>query len=177
MWEFQKLLLEDIRTARDYGKEQPSHFALRTIIRTSAAYIEGTVYQLRLVCLAANEDCPHLFSNEEIIALKEKTVVLDKKGKVKLKDSYQKIQQSIIFTFSSFAKLHGVDFKPDTSNHRWESLGAFFKIRNLLMHPKQLSDFIITEETNRKSIEAVSWFQENLKSLYRKCEAAEAESK
>jgi hypothetical protein len=85
MWEFQKLMLEDIATSKNKGVEDPSQFSLRTNIRTSSAYIEGTIYQLRLVCTAASEDVPQFFSESEILLLKEKSVSLDSKGKVKEK--------------------------------------------------------------------------------------------
>ncbi|WP_444900359.1 hypothetical protein ACJJIX_00110 [Microbulbifer sp. VAAC004] len=76
---FQTLLLEDIRAARNFALNKPTPYACRTLYRTTAAYIEGVVYQLRLVCLAALEDDPTIYSPSEILALKEKTVILKKK--------------------------------------------------------------------------------------------------
>lgn len=177
MWDFQSLMLEDIRTARDYGLNNPTHYALRTILRTSAAYIEGTIFQLRLVCLAASEDSPGIFSVNEILALREKSIFLNKKGEVEEKDSFQKLQPSILFTFSIFAKLHDIEFNPNISDHRWCSLYKFFGFRDSLMHPKKKEDFEITEEKNKISIEAVSWFHDNLKALYRACEEADKKSR
>ncbi|WP_444905960.1 hypothetical protein ACJJIR_15070 [Microbulbifer sp. SSSA008] len=174
MWQFQSLLLEDIRAARDIARNDPTPFSLRTIYRTSAAYIEGTLYQLRLVCLAALEDVPTIFNYQEILALKEKTVLLNSKGKLEEKDQFQKLKPSILFLFSCFAKLHSIHFSPNISDHRWDSLGKFFELRNSLMHPKSISDFEIDEFKNTVSLEAVSWFNENLQKLFRECESAEA---
>lgn len=170
MNEFQALMLEDIRCARDFGLQNPTHFALRTILRTSAAYIEGTVYQLRLVCLAASEDNPSIFSPDEFMALKEQVVTLSDTGTTKRRDSFQKIQPSILFTFSMFAKIHDMDFEPNRVDHRWGSLRRFFTIRNSLMHPKNIDDFEITDEKNKLAREAVGWFRENLAELFRFCE-------
>lgn len=176
MWEFQQLLLADIQAARDFARKEPTHFALRTIYRTSAAYIEGVVYQLRLVCLAALEDVPSIYNPSEITALREKTIILTNQGKLEEKDSFQKLKPSILFLFSCFAKLHNMEFSPNTSDHRWESLDKFIALRNSLMHPKSKSDFEIDDPKNKISIEAVSWFHDNLKNLYRQCEAADAAS-
>lgn len=172
MWEFQKLMLEDIAISKYKGKEDPSQFALRTNIRTSSAYIEGTIYQLRLVCTAASEDAPQLFSESEILLLKEKSVSLDSKGKVKEKDSFQKPIASVLFLFSLFSRIHNIEFKPNLSDHKWDSFQKFFKVRNDLMHPKNLLDFEIDEKKNMTCVEAVVWFNENLKALYRECEKA-----
>lgn len=174
MCQFQSLLLDDIKSARDFALKEPTQFALRTIYRTSAAYMEGVVYQLRLVCLASLEDIPTIYSPDEVIALREKSIVLTNKGTLEEKDSFQKLKPSILFLFSCFAKLHNIKFIPDTSDHRWESLGKFIELRNSLMHPKSASDIEIDDFKNKVSVEAVSWFQDNLKNLYRKCEAADA---
>jgi hypothetical protein len=173
MWNFQSLMLEDIRMAKELELKYPTDFALRTIFRTSAAYIEGTIYQLRLVCLAAAEDVPHLFSSNEMMSLKEKTVYLNSRGVIEEKDSFSKILPSILFTFSSFAKLHSIEFKPNTGDHRWNSLRDFFSIRNALMHPKSQHEFKITKDKNKMGIDAVTWFDENFKALLRACEKAD----
>ena len=177
MWEFQKLMLEDIRIAKKQALKMPTPFALRTLIRTATAYIEGTVYQLRLVCLAALKDAPNYFSPEEAVVLQEKYVTIDNKGNIKEKDDFQKILPSILFTFSLFAKLHNIGFKPEISDHRWDSLKKLFEIRNALMHPKIQSDFEISQQKNQWCFEGLAWFQENLKTLYRACEKADMESK
>ncbi|ENM5935887.1 hypothetical protein CTB58_003752 [Vibrio mimicus] len=174
MWDFQQVLLEDIRIARDWGKKEPSHFVLRTIYRTSAAYIEGTTYQLRLVCQAAAEEVPHFFTAEEIIALREVKVDLNSKGELCEKDNFQKLKPSILFLFKCFAKIHQIDFTPRTDVHKWGSLGKFIELRNGLMHPKSMSDFEINEYKNQISIEAVQWFNENLSRLYRQCEDSDS---
>ncbi len=173
MWIFHQLLLEDVRAARDFGLNAKSNFALRTLYRTSAAYIEGVTYQLRLVCLAAHEDVSNIFDANEIMLLKEKCVGLDKQGRIKERESFQSLKPNILFLFKCFAKLHRLDFNPNTSVHRWASLSEFIEIRNSLMHPKSIEDLEMTENKNRVSLEAVEWFHENLKRLYRECEAAD----
>ncbi|ELC9557897.1 MULTISPECIES: hypothetical protein [Vibrio] len=176
MWMFHQLLLEDVRAARDFGLSVKSRFALRTLYRTSAAYIEGVTYQLRLVCLAALEDVPDIFDANEIMLLREKSVGLDYKGRIKERDSFQSLKSNILFLFRCFGKLHKLDFEPNTSDHRWASLGEFIEIRNSLMHPKSIEDFEMTEIKNKVSLEAVEWFHENLKRLYRECETADIAS-
>jgi hypothetical protein len=177
MWEFQKLMLEDIATSKNKGIEDPSQFSLRTNIRTSSAYIEGTIYQLRLVCTAASEDAPQFFSESEILLLKEKSVSLNSKGKVQEKDSFQKPIASVLFLFSLFSRIHNIVFEPNLSDHKWDSFQKFFKVRNDLMHPKSLLDFEIDEKKNKICVEAVVWFNGNLKALYRECEKADLAAK
>ncbi|WP_305846319.1 hypothetical protein [Photobacterium kishitanii] len=173
MWMFHKFLLDDVCAARDFGLSAKSHFALRTLYRTSGAYIEGVTYQLRLVCLAALEDVSDIFDANEIMLLREKSVSLDKQGKINERELFQSLKPNILFLFRCFAKLHQLDFKPNTSDHRWASLSEFIEIRNSLMHPKSMEDFEMTEDKNRVSLEAVQWFHDNLKRLYRECEAAD----
>ncbi len=173
MQEFQTLMMEDFEKDRDFAKTSPSHFSLRTLYRTGAALLEGLTYQLRLVCFAAYEDNPEIFDPSEVLALKEKLVSVNSKGKIEENDYYQSIQNSILFTFSMFAKIQRIEFSPNTSDHRWGSLRKFIKIRNSLMHPKSLSDFEVDEEKNMAGVEGVSWFYDNLNDLYRACEAVD----
>ena len=174
MLDFQALLFEDIRSARDFGKSHKSQFSLRTLYRTSAAHIEGVIYQLRLVCLAALDDIPNIYNASEIIILNDINLKLNNKGEIVEQDSYQNLKSNILFLFKSFAKLQNIEFQPNTSDHKWESLGKFIELRNSLMHPKSISDFEMNEYKNNISVEAVKWFQENLDRLYRECERADA---
>lgn len=156
------------------GENEQPLFGIRTVIRTAAALIEGVVYQLRLVCLAASEDNPLLYSVEEILALKQENISIDNNGRIKVRVSFQQIQSSIAFTFLMFSKIHGKEITIDKSDNRWESFIAFINIRNGLMHPKFLDDLELvsngSKAKNRECVEGVSWFIENHQRLLKECE-------
>jgi len=173
MRKFQSLMSDDFEKAKEFARADLSQFSMRTLFRTSVTYLEGVTYQLRLVCLAASEDIPGVFTSKQILELKQ--VKPDKNGDTTEKVHFQKLRPSIVLTFSMFAKMHTIEFKPDTDDHRYGSLKEFMDVRHSLMHPKSLDDLEINSKKNKAGIEAVSWFNENLKALFRACELAEKE--
>ncbi len=173
------LLVNDFKIMRSLLKEQIEKdeytlFGIRTVIRTAAALIEGVIYQLRLVCLAAAEDNLLLYSVEEILALKQENISIDNNGKIKIRVSFQQIQSSIAFTFLMFSKIHGKEITIDKADIRWKSFIAFINVRNGLMHPKSLNDLeLISDDSqtkNKECVEGVSWFIENHQRILSECE-------
>jgi len=177
-FEFSKVVMKNLSLLQPRNRDHVL-FGIRTVIRTAAALIEGVVYQLRLVCIAASKDYPSLYSIEEVLALKEEVVTISDNGKIKTRVSFQQIKPSLAFTFSMFSKIHGIEIEIDKLDNRWKSFISFINIRNGLMHPKSLNDLELISnddadknDKNKECVEAVSWFMDNHQRLMRECEKA-----
>lgn len=161
--------IERIIQHEDFVTDEAAH---RSVIRAHFAFIEGMVYQLRSVALASGADLG-IYSPDEIAVLREDAYSLDNKGKIKRRDSFEKMLPMILFSMRAYARIHGATFEPDTSVHGWEAMKKYVSIRNALAHPKTVDDLTVTEEKTKISGEATAWFQDNLKSLLDACADAD----
>ncbi|WP_218395574.1 hypothetical protein [Alteromonas lipotrueae] len=167
------LLSNDVEEIRVYGKENNNGFAQRTLLRTYFAFIEGMICQLRLVAIATAKDYPDLFSNKEVILLKEERYQLSPKGKLETKANFQKNLPMLLFTINCYTRIHSPDFTVKTDERGWEALNDYSRIRNNLMHPKSLNDLELDGSSLKTSTEAAKWFKSTLLDMFAVCAKAE----
>jgi hypothetical protein len=167
------LLSNDVEEIRVYGIENNNGFARRTLLRTHFAFIEGMVFQLRLVAIATAKDYPGLFSNEEVTLLKEERYQLSPKGKLETKVNFQKLLPMLLFTINCYTRIHGAKFTVKTDERGWEALKGYLRIRNNLMHPKSLSDLELDVSSLKISTEAAKWFKSTLLDMFAECAKAD----
>ena len=159
-------LNEDLTRAREYMGEQDTQFARRTALRTCAALIEGVVHQITAFALQEAENAPDLFSSEDVLILKEVSVSLNQKGEIEERANYQKLNPKLIHSVRCFLKVFEEEYSPDTSLHGWEALGQFLKIRNRLMHPRNIDDLFVSDEDFEISKKANDWFGDTLSIVF-----------
>jgi hypothetical protein len=160
------LLSNDVEEIRVYGKENNNGFSQRTLLRTHFAFIEGMVFQLRLVAIATAKDYPDLFSNEEVTLLHEERYQLSAKGKLETKDNFQQLLPMLLFTINCYTRIQGAKFTVKTDVHGWGALKDYLKIRNRLMHPKNLDDLELNNTSLKTSTEAAKWFKSTLLEMF-----------
>jgi len=137
--EMHKILGSDLNHAIDFARRYPSQFADRTLIRTYAALIEGTSYQLRSCVLEFAADYPGTFSTHEIMVLAERKHSLNQWGEVELvKDNYRSTLPLLLLTIRCYGRLCAVDFHPKVKegNHPtqgWQSTRAFLHCATSLL--------------------------------------------
>lgn len=165
------ILSEDVEQIRAYGRNNPTPFAHRTLLRTHFAVVEGITFLLRQVALASEDS--GLFTPAEISVLREETYHLDKKGEVETCQNFHTLLPSILFTMRCYARLHGARFQPDTSNHGWSCMQRYKKLRDRLTHPKSSVDLELSESELSDAMEAAEWFKRTLLKLFTACEDAD----
>lgn len=163
--------VEAIINDEEFSTNESAH---RSLIRTHFAFMEGMLYQLRRIALAAAYDHPNFFSFEEVSVLLEKNFKLDQKGEIVEQKSRSGFLQTMLFSFTTYAKLHGLDFKPDKSGKGWTAMKRYVEIRNQLVHPKNTEDLYIDAEKIETSNTASSWFKVTLLKLLNDCTDADA---
>ena len=57
-----------------------------------------------------------------------------------------------------YAKSFGSEFKLNLSGQGWQSLCKSVKVRDRLMHPKELSDLEVSDEEILYTKKAIDWF-------------------
>ena len=153
-----KELNEDLTRAREYMGERDTQFARRTALRTCAALMEGVVHQATAFAIQEAENDPSLFSAEDILILREVSVSLNQKGEIEERANFQKLKPKLIHSVRCFLRVFDQEYSPDTSLHGWEALGQFLKIRNRLMHPRNIDDLFVSDEDFEISKKANDWF-------------------
>lgn len=163
--EASKTLDDDIDELVKLYESNATPAVTRALVRAYAAYIEAAVFEMRQEALQKSRDYPGVFSPEEDSVLLEKSVFLDKKGKVQSKDDYQRFVPLVLFSMRAYAKSHGAHFEPDTSDHKWSAFQQFINFRNRLVHPKSLSDIEFTRDDLSQMMKALDWFHDTNMSM------------
>lgn len=167
------VLVGDIEAIVNVDNFSANESAHRSLIRTHFAFMEGMLYQLRRVALATAYEHPNFFSFEEISILLEKNFRLNEKGEISDIKSPGRFLPSMLFSFTTYAKLHGLSFRANKDGEGWAAMRKYVEIRNQLVHPKGMDDLDIDSEKIRISDTAAMWFKETLLKLLSECADAD----
>lgn len=166
------VLNKDLDAALQIGRQEPSQFAHRTLIRTYFAFVEGVAYQLRQVTRASLEDTV-LLTQGEVSLLREERFQLNAKGEPEAKENFQSVLPNMLFSLRCYVKNHGAVFVPDTSHHGWQSMKKAVEIRNRITHPKSALGLEITDEDANHFINAAEWWKRTLLEMFQACGEAD----
>jgi hypothetical protein len=166
------ILNADVRVANDAALTDPTEFNMRTLVRTCFALIEGLAYQIRHVTLASLQGTD-ILSEGELAILKEVKYQLSDNGSVKRGNNFQAMLPQLLFTLRVYAKNHGADFVPKTSDKGWTCLKEAVTIRDRLMHPKSLQDLSISDAERETFAAGVKWWDDMVLALLLACENAD----
>jgi hypothetical protein len=129
----------------------------RMLIRSLFATIEGVVYCMKQIAVAANRSDGPL-TLDELLICKEIAFGLKANGEVDGSSMRPKFEPNLKFAFAVLAKAFHQAFELDTNGVGWNRLVQSVKVRNRLAHPKRSSDLELTDDELRHAIEAYQWF-------------------
>ena len=89
--------------------------------------------------------------------IKEEDYELDDSGAVRIRNARLKLLNNFRFAFAVAAKAADVDFRLDVGGPGWQALRETVPVRDRLMHPKRLTDLVVTENEVRKAMIAFNW--------------------
>jgi hypothetical protein len=166
------ILNADLKAAQSATLRDPTEFNKRTLVRTCAALVEGLAYQLRQVTLASLKNT-QLLTLGDRATLTEVKYQLSAQGTVQERDNFQSTLPQLLFSLRIYAKNHGADFDPNTSDNGWNCLRKAFALRDRLMHPKSLADLEVTDGDGEEFAAGVQWWDSQILQLFAACEAAD----
>ena len=160
-------LLSDAAEAEENLEKQPeSQFARRVYIRSVFAYIEGSVWILKNVCLNTKpkNGKARKVSVAEIAILLEESYQLKNNGNIRITKNNVKLLENLKFTFKYINHLFTgkIDLQLDTENGVHLKIAK--EIRNRLTHPKQVSDLTISDKEIYICQKVCGWFIEKTQS-------------
>lgn len=166
------VLNDDLDAALKAGRQDPTQFAHRTLIRTYFAFVEGIAYQLRQVTRASLEDTDLLTQGERAL-LREERFQLNMKGEPEAKENFQSVLPNLLFSVRCYAKNHGAIYSPDTGSHGWDSMKRAIAIRDRITHPKSALGLEVTDEDVNHFVHAAEWWKRTLLEMFQACGEAD----
>jgi len=149
-------------------KNKDSQFIRRIYIRSVFAYIEGSIWVLKQVCLKAKsvKGKNRKINIPEFAILTEQTYDLQNNGNIKVKTKIINLLDSIQFTFKTINKLFKGEIDYGIGGSSWNKLIKAKNIRNRITHPKTESDMIVSDEEIVICEEVCGWFNALVNSCF-----------
>jgi hypothetical protein len=166
------ILNADLGAAVAYGRLENTPYAQRALVRAFFAAVEGLSYQMRQVTLASLAGT-RFVTEQEVQLLREVRHSLDQKGHPKETPVFLPFPESLLFSFSIYAKNHGAVFEVDKSQPGWQALCISIKVRNNVTHPKTPKSLTLTNADLQAMMDASRWWQATLLSLFKACNEAD----
>ncbi len=149
--------LEGIGT---FAQDIEDQFYRRLFLRNTFSMIDTYIYltdEIVKIVLEIDETKAKLVLWPELVILNRTTVLLDDKGKIKLKDNFQKFEPSLRFSLNLFSKVFQLP-EPDYGDRSFQKLIQLYKKRNQVTHPKSIDELLITEQEVEDIMSMFSWF-------------------
>jgi hypothetical protein len=151
---FTHVLINDVMVAikRLHQDDNPTH--RRELVRTVSASIEGLHWQLKNDLL---ESCRDKLSIHEQAAMQEETYFVDARGKVQSQPRYLPLTNAIRLVIEVVKRIRPT-FEIDLSHPGWAGLKQTIKVRNRLVHPKELEELAVTDAERNAAVRGFAWF-------------------
>jgi len=154
-------LLNDAFEAEKFlGENKESQFFRRLYIRSVFAYIEGSVWILKQVCLnakSANGE-KRKISLSEYSILTEESYELKNNGNIKTVSKNLNLLDNIKFTFKTVNKLFNGKIELGVGTKSWDNLIDAKKVRNRITHPKSDKEMFVDDNEIENCEKVCSWF-------------------
>jgi len=156
-----KVLLEDVHSAEKLLEQNDSQFARRSYIRSIFAYVEGSVWLFKQLCLYAVRSVDEItVTNSEYSILEEKSYELKRNGEIQERIKFIRLPDNIRFTFKILNKflLRDVDIKAGTKE--WEFFLIALNIRHRITHPKDATEYQVEDKEIELCMNVCTWFND-----------------
>ena len=138
-----KVLAEDVIRAKQRMEDDPSDSHRREFVRTTYSAIEAQSWQLKMYLIEHVID-KKTASVHEISALKEESYAINDKGEIYIQPRGYSLKVGLRLVFSVL-KNHAVPVQIDFGS-AWENIDHVLKIRNRVIHPKNMKDISVSKE-------------------------------
>jgi hypothetical protein len=155
--EMMRILGQDCKEHYDVIEINNSQTHRRAYVRSVFAFIEGMLHLSKVSTV-------HLgvlfgsISPYELVILEGVRLEVDDKGAVISKPLYPSFLNNVRFTFRVSAKCIGSSFNLNVNGQGWDNLRKAVKVRDRLMHPKEVLDLEVSDAEINTTKAAFEWF-------------------
>ena len=153
-----QLLWEDVDATRVRSEEPLPQPARRQFIRSMFAVIEAATWIFKQEAIEQHAAGAVAFTPSELALLTETSPVLEADGTVQDAQSAIRFAPNVLFAFKCHARAHSYACVVNVGDHRWDLLRRSARVRNRLMHPKQLASMHVSDEELSDARRSLSWF-------------------
>jgi hypothetical protein len=141
----------------------------RSVYRAVFSWIEGVVYQMKQVALRTQGGLHQAkFSRAEIFFLQEEAYYLKSNGKINTRNNnFVELGKNLRFTYSQLAKGFKLQAEIEVDREDgWKQFMKAKKVRDRLMHPKNVADLIVSDKDMESLLATKKWFDEQISKLF-----------
>lgn len=166
-----QLLNEDVATCgaaiqQERDTNIVDMFWRRAYVRSVFAFIEGVIYRMKLLAFEDSQYASVNFSSAELAFLIEEDFDVDDHGEIVSKPAKISLTRNLKFAFKAIARANGIGYKLRVDDNRWALFRQAVRVRDRLMHPKQVADLVVPNEELDQVIHAWGWFTENFNACF-----------
>ena len=129
----------------------------RAYVRSVFAFIEGVLHRTKVATVRLGMLLGSI-SIHELVVLEGTQLEVNDKGDVNSKPLYPPFLSNIKLTFRTFSKSIGSSFSLNVGGQGWQNLREAVKVRDRLMHPKEVADLQVSDAEIEATKEAFDWF-------------------
>lgn len=134
-----------------------SQIQRRSVIRSAFATVEGTVNMIKQVILSDLHLNPGLHSEAEVAMLREESYLIDDQGNARNQPKFIPTDANLRFAIKMLCRGTN-DGLLDLSSEGWQAFRSSLKLRNRLLHPKQIIDLNVSDNEVFEFLKAMRWF-------------------
>lgn len=144
---------EDVKSSHETLQNNDSQYNRRTFIRTAFAAVEASSYLLKQHCIKENNG---IFSAAELALLNDESYVLNGKAEAAVRQNFLPVADNFKFAIKMYLRLiPNKELELDVVG--WDYFKKAISIRNKIVHPKLLEDFVISDSELKIVEQAYSW--------------------
>ena len=154
-------LLDDAHWAESQLGKEDNQFTRRTYVRSVFAYIEGAIWLLKQTCLNVPPKTGVRHIDPATYALlQDQTYELKNNGEPKTQTKFLRLPDNLRFAFRTFDTLFQTKIDLGVGSGPWESFLKAVEIRHRITHPKNLTEFDVTDTELEVAQQVSSWFND-----------------
>jgi hypothetical protein len=157
-------LLEDACEAEKFLKSNGSQFARRAYIRSTFAYMEGTIWLLKQMIVQtvfqskAVANPLRILSIAELGLLSDVSYDLKDNGEPYEQQKFLPLPKNLRFTIIVLNRFGGSSIDLKTDSAIWNHFKQAIQVRHRITHPKNAGEIDITDDEIHHAIEVCNWF-------------------
>lgn len=156
-------LLYDAGEAETLLETNDSQFARRSYVRILFVYVEGATWLLKQACLKAKSPAGvRRIKPAEYALLSDESYELKNNGETVVQTKFLRLPENVLFCIKVFNRLFGAEIDLGVGTTKWEGFLNALKIRHRITHPRNVSEFDITDDEIELCKRVCSWFNDML---------------
>ncbi len=158
------------RTSMESGRV--NQFWARAFVRAFFAYVESSVFEMRLVVRDAADGGRITLTVAERSLIDEESYEIAANGKPEARTKFLKLERNFRFTSELFGRAFAIETGIEYGDGGWESFLGSLKIRHRITHPRDLAAIDLTLPEVQTVVSAFAWYIASTDRLLARCTAA-----